>query len=241
MKLSQETINILKHAAGINPGILIDEGSDIFAVHESKTVRMQAKIEEEFPNTFALVNLNQFLNTISLIDDPELTFQDDHVVITSPDGTQKVQYYFSDPNVVNQSNKRLKADIEYEFSFEVTKDELTRLGKAAATIGADDVMVYNDGANIYMAVLDKRRQAGNEFNLLVGSNSSLEGKEYRVFFRKGNLKLTGNDFHVDVSSRGISTWTAKDSVIPELLFYVAIERDSSFGTGTSGESEETEE
>lgn len=230
MKVSQNTFNILKHAAGINSAILIDKGSDIFTVHESKTVRMQAKIEEDFPITFALVNLNQFLNTISLVDDPELTFQEDHVVITSLDGSQEVRYYYSDPNVVNQSNKRLKADIEYEFSFEVTKDELNRLSKAAATISADDVMVYNDGANIYISILDKRRQNGNEFKILIGSNSSLEGKEYKVFFRKSNLKLTGNDFHIDVSSRGISTWTAKDPVIPELLFYIAIERDSSFGS-----------
>lgn len=228
MKLSHETISILKHAAAINPGICIDAGNMIFSVHESRTVRMQATVEETFPQSFALINLSQFLNIIALVDDPELTFNDDYVVITSPNGNQTMQYYFADPAVVQQSNKALKADIQYEFSFNVTKDDLTKLNRAAAAISADDVCVFNRGTDIFMSVLDKRRQMGNNFEILVGSDSDLEGKNYKVYFRKNNLKLTNNDFYVSVSSKGLSTWKAKDAGVPELLFHVAIERDSEF-------------
>lgn len=228
MKLSQETINTLKHAASINPSIMIDAGNMIFSVHESRTVRMQATVEETFPQSFALINLNQFLNIISLVDDAELIFNDDNVLITSSNGNQKMTYFFSDPAVIQQSNKQIKSDIQYDFSFNITRDDLQKLNRAAAAIMADDICVYNEGAEIYVSALDKKKQAGNTFKLLVGSDSALEGKNFKVYFRKNNLKLTNNDFTVSVSSRGVSTWKAMDSSVPELIFYIVIERDSEF-------------
>lgn len=228
MKLSQETISVLKHAASIQPGICIDAGNMIFSVHDSRAVRMQATIEETFPQSFAMINLNQFLNIISLFDDPELDFNEEYVLITSQTGNQKMQYYFSDPSIINQSNKQLSADLQYEFSFNLSRDDFLKLNKAAAAISADDICVYNNGSDIIITALDKRMQTGNNFELLVGTDSTLEDKKYKVFFRKNNLKLTNNDFHVSVSSRGLSTWKATDAAVPELIFYVAIERDSEF-------------
>ena len=76
--------------------------------------------------------------------------------------------------------------------------------------------------------MDKRRQAGNHFDLVVGSDSSLDGKHFKIFFRKTNLKLTNNDYHVKVSSKGLSTWIAEDAQVPSLLFHIAVERDSEY-------------
>ena len=228
MKISHETIAILKHCATINPGIIIDKDSNIlFSLHESKTVRLQAQVQETFPVQIALINLNQFLNSLSLFQDPELEFMEESVFITGNNG-QKIQYYYSDPAVIQQSNKQLKAEIPYEFEFNISKEDLAQLNKASAIIGVDDICVYNDGADIYISVLDKRRQAGNHFDLVVGSDSSLEGKHFKIFFRKANLKLTNNDYYVKVSSKGLSTWIAEDAQVPSLVFYIATERDSEY-------------
>lgn len=227
MKLSNETIAVLKHAASINSGIIIDPGSMIFSMHESKTTRMQATVQEDFPVQIALINLNQFLNSLSLFTDPELEFAEESVIITD-NNDQKIQYYYSDPAVIQQTNKQLKADISYEFEFNLSKEDLSQLNRAAAVIGVDDICVYNDGSNIYISALDKRRQAGNHFDLMVGSDSSLEGKHFKIYFRKTNLKLTNNDYHVKASSNGLSTWIAKDAQVPSLLFYIATERDSEY-------------
>lgn len=228
MKLSNETIAILKHAAGINPGIILDENSNIiFSMHESKTTRMQATVTETFPVQIALINLNQFLNSLSLFQDPELEFNQDSVVISGNNG-QKIQYYYSDPAVIQQSNKQLKADIDYEFEFNISKEDLAQLNKASSIIGVDDICVYNDGTDIYISAMDKRRQAGNHFDLAVGTDTSLEGKHFKIFFRKTNLKLTSNDYHVKVSSKGLSTWIAEDAQVPSLIFYCAVEKDSEY-------------
>ena len=95
-------------------------------------------------------------------------------------------------------------------------------------VGADDVCVFNRGADIYISALDKRRQNGNNYEIELMSNSELENKSFKVYFRKTNLKLTANDFNVSISSKGISTWVAQNPNVPELLFHIAVERDSLF-------------
>lgn len=237
MKLSNDTLNILKHAASINPGIIIDAGSDLFSMHETKTVRMQATVNETFPRQFAIMNLNQFLNVLSLFENPELNFEEDHVVITADTSSQKMTYYYSDPDIIKQSNKKLKTEIDYEYEFDISREDFTKLNKAAATIGVDDICVYNkdNGTDIFIAVLNKSVQNGNGFELMVGSNEAIAGKSFKIFFRKNNLKLTNNNYHVKLSSRGISTWIATDTNISELLFHVAIEKDSTFNESESAE------
>lgn len=233
MKLSNDTINILKQAASINPGIIIDPGQDVFSMQENKTVRMQACVNEEFPKQFAIMNLNQFLNVLSLFDSPELDFQDDKVEITSDTSNQKVIYYYSDPEVVKQDNKKLKAEIEYEIEFDLTRADLATLNKAASTIGVEDICVYSDkgSSDVCLAALNKARQSGNAFELVIGSDDSLTDKAFKVYFRKSNLKLTNNDFHVKLSTKGLSTWIATDTSLKELLFHIAIEKDSKFNEG----------
>ena len=66
---------------------------------------------------------------------------------------------------------------------------------------------------------------GNNFALKIGENTGLSDKSFKIYFRKSNLKLTGNDFTVKVT-KGLSTWYANNANVPELLFHIAIERDS---------------
>lgn len=229
MKISPETISIFKHCASINPGIIVDPGNVIYSMSESRTIRLQATVQENFPVQFALVNLNQFLNTLSLVNSPELEFQDDHVDISSADGKQKFQYWFSDPAIIQQYNKPLKFDVTYDIEFNISREDLSQLNRAASVIGAEDICVYSheNDSEIYVSAIDKQQNMGkgNNFALKIGENTGLSDKSFKIYFRKSNLKLTGNDFTVKVT-KGLSTWYAINANVPELLFHIAIERDS---------------
>ena len=232
MKLSNDAFNILKHATVISPGIKIDAGTEIFSAHESGAVRMYSQLtpDDNFPVPFTVMNLNQFLNMVSLVDEPNLDFTEDSVNITSKDGGTTVKYYYSDPSTVNQDNKRLKADLTYEVEFFINQDDLSKLFKAASAISADDICVYNKKGDVYIAAVDKRCRNSNRYDLFVLHCDDLEknGYEFKIYFRKSNLKLTNNDFTVSISSKGISVWKATNANVPNLTFYVAIERDSEF-------------
>ena len=74
MKLSDNTLTILKNFASINNSILVKEGNRLRTISVAKNILAEAEITEEFPRDFAVYDLNQFLNGLSLHQDPDLDF-----------------------------------------------------------------------------------------------------------------------------------------------------------------------
>ena len=72
MKLSDNTLTVLKNFAGINNSILVKEGSRLRTISVAKNILAEADIKEDFPRDFAIYDLNQFLNGLSLHQDPDL-------------------------------------------------------------------------------------------------------------------------------------------------------------------------
>ena len=74
MKLTEKTVNLLKNFASINQSILFKKGSSLRTMSVMKNILAEADISEEVPQDFAIYDLVQFLNGISLYTDPELDF-----------------------------------------------------------------------------------------------------------------------------------------------------------------------
>ena len=64
MKLSDNTLTVLKNFAGINNSILVKEGSRLRTISVAKNILAEADIKEDFPRDFAIYDLNQFLNCL---------------------------------------------------------------------------------------------------------------------------------------------------------------------------------
>ena len=60
MKLSTETIAVLKNFASINQGIEFKKGKKIKTISAGKTVLAEAHLTDEFPENFCIYDLNQF-------------------------------------------------------------------------------------------------------------------------------------------------------------------------------------
>ncbi len=99
MKLSDNALAILKNFAGINNSILVKEGNKLRTISVAKNILAEAEIKEEFPRDFAIYDLNQFLNGLSLHQDPDLDFNQD-TYLSIKEGKRRVKYFFADPNVI---------------------------------------------------------------------------------------------------------------------------------------------
>ena len=77
MKLTAETITILKNYAAINQNIQFKEGKTLSTISPQKNILSSAEISEDIPQTFAIYDLNKLLGTMSAYDKtPELTFEE---------------------------------------------------------------------------------------------------------------------------------------------------------------------
>ena len=94
MKISSETISILKNFAGINSNLVFKPGKELKTISEAKTIMAKASISEDFPGEFGVYDLNEFLSLYNLMNDPDLTFTD-HCLLMS-DGSQKIKYFYSE-------------------------------------------------------------------------------------------------------------------------------------------------
>ena len=83
MKLSNETLAILKNFSTINPSISFKKGNKLATVSSLHNIVAYADIEETIPVDFCIYDLNKFLSLISMLKgSSELEFDDNNVIIT---------------------------------------------------------------------------------------------------------------------------------------------------------------
>ena len=128
MKLSDKTIQILKNFATINQSILVRPGNVLKTITPLKTILAQATVAETFGQEFAIYELPRFLGTISLFSDPEFTFQEKFVTISS--GKQRVNYTYADASMIMTPPSKDISFPDTEVEFTITSEQLSTISKA---------------------------------------------------------------------------------------------------------------
>lgn len=224
MKISTETLNILKLFSTINGGIKIDAGSEIFTKPETGTMVGHVKVSEEFPKTFITTDLQRFLATVSLFEEPEFEFSDEYVTISSSDGKSNTRFFYCNEALVRQPNKLPKPQPEVAISFELTKDAIQKLFKSLAVIGVNYVKVEAKEGKVIVSATEKNAVTANCFSIeLCDCDPSVECV---FFFKKNNLKVdTSYDYDVEISTTGLGKFVSKGSPFEELEFYIVTEQN----------------
>jgi len=221
MKLSDQTLNILKNFAGINNSILVKQGTQLRTISVAKNILAEASIDEDFPRDFAVYDLNQFLNGLSLHQDPDLDFSPDSY-ISIKEGKRRVKYFYADPNViVSPPEKEITLPSE-DVHFQLESSSLEKLLKAAAVYQLPDLSAVGEAGVVKLVVRDKKNDTSNEFAVVVGETD----KEFSFNFKVENIKIIPGAYDVVVSQKLLSKFTNTNC---NLKYYIALEPDSTFG------------
>lgn len=220
MKLSNETLTVLKNFAGINQSILVRRGNKLRTMSVMKTVLAEATVNEEFEKEFAIYDLNQFLNGISLHEDPELDFQDDKYVVIR-EGKRRVKYFFADPQVIVSPPEKEISLPSQDVCFQLEHSQYDKIKKAAAVYQLEDLSVIGEAGVIRLVVRDKRNATSNEYSIIVGETD----KEFTFNFKVENIKIIPASYNVVLSSKLLSKFTNERY---NLNYYIPMEPDSTF-------------
>ena len=221
MKLSDNALAILKDFAGINNSILVKEGNKLRTISVAKNILAEAEIKEEFPRDFAIYDLNQFLNGLSLHQDPDLDFQQD-TYLSIKEGKRRVKYFFADPNVIIAPPEKDITLPTQDVCFQMDSVTLEKLVKAAAVYQLPDLSAIGEAGVIKLVVRDKKNDTSNEYAIIVGETD----KEFSFNFKVENIKIIPGAYDVVVSSKLLSQFTNTQH---DLKYYIALEPDSTFG------------
>ena len=220
MKLSDNTLTILKNFAGINNSILVKQGNKLRTISVAKNILAEADITEEFPRDFAIYDLNQFLNGLSLHHDPDLDFKENSY-LSIKEGKRRVKYFFADPNVIiSPPEKDIKLPSQ-DVCFQLDSTSLEKLVKAAAVYQLPDLSEIGVAGVIKLVVRDKKNDTSNEYAIVVGETDG----EFTFNFKVENIKIIPGAYDVVVSSKLLSQFT---NTKYNLSYWIALEPDSNF-------------
>lgn len=216
MKLSKDTVTLLKNYAQINGNLLIKPGSKLTTISSSKSVYSEAVVTETFDTEFGIYDLNEFLGALALFNDPEIVFDEKSAKIS--EGKNKIKYFSADVSVLTVPTKEIKlppSDVE----FTLTADQLNMVMKTASVLRATDVSFIGDGKTITVQVGDRKNVTGNTYDLDLGTTDT----SFKAYLKVENFKFLPGDYTVELSSRRIAKFSNGD-----LQYVIALEPDSTF-------------
>ena len=221
MKLSKNTLDILKNFKEINQSILFKQGNSLKTISVMKNILAEATISEEFPKDFGIYDLSQFLNGIDLHQNPELDFVNDNYVVIR-EGKMRSNFFFAEPQViVTPPDKEMNLPSE-EVSFDLSTEQLDKLLKAAGIYQLPDLSVIGGDGVVKILVREKKNETSNDFALTVGETES----DFVFNFKVENIKILPGSYDITCSQKNISKFVNKNQ---DLTYYIALEPDSTFG------------
>ena len=221
MKVSERTTNLLKNYANINQSIEFREGNILRTVSPLNTILASVEITEELSKTFPIYELNRFLGTLSLFDDPELDFTDNGV--TMSDSKHEATYRYCGSSSMFQTPP--EKDITFpepEVEFQLTQELFRKTINAANTLGLPEIVVEGDGSEIKLLVSDTGNVSSDNFSTKVGSTD----KTFHMIFKTENFStIAEGAYNVSLSSKRISHFKREGD---SLQYWIALEQNSTF-------------
>lgn len=215
MKISKQTVEILKNYAQINSNILFRGGNQISTISVGRNIYSKATVAEDFPIEFGLYDLNNFLGLLTLSDDSEIEFGESSLTLSKDGGT--FEYFYTDPSIiVAPPNKEIKIDSHYEF--ELPASEIQTITRAASVTNATTISVVADGKNATLIVGDPLTPSSNSYRKVL-SDTELE---FDCRLSIDNFKVLGGESYscflsqkkfmsLKAKSRELQYWLSLDS------------------------------
>ena len=198
MKLSNETLNVLKNFAGINSGIEFKTGNKIATISSTKTVLAKATLPDEFPQDFCIYDLNQFLSVHSLGKDTELDFDSNNVIFKS--GRSKTKYRMTAKSMIVSAPEKELTLPSVDGSFKLKDEDLAQALKNSAVLGSPNIAFESDGSKISVTNFNAKDDSAHTNTIEIGTTDS--DKQFKAVFLVENFKMMGDENEDETNENG---------------------------------------
>jgi hypothetical protein len=216
MKISKQTLEVLKNFATVNTNILVREGSTLSTISTGKNIFARAEVSESFPKEFAIYDLNSLLSLLTLMEDTDVEFGDESLVVTK--GNSRFEYFYADPNIIVSAPDK-SIEVDTFFQFDLTKDDVDMILKAAAITAGPMLSVVGDNGEVVISVGDPSTPKSNSFRQAIGTTD----KTFDAKLAMENFKVIPGGYSVILSQK---KFMHLESSKGDLKYWLALERSS---------------
>jgi hypothetical protein len=219
MKISDRTLSVLKNFAGINSGLVIRTGKIQKTMSPEQTILVQATFEEDFPQTFGIYDLNQFLGNTTTLNNADLTFVDTSVKLK--DDMIELTYHGCAPNLIISPPEGKELVMKNpDVSFDLAVSSLQKIMKIAAMNSLPNISIIGDSKtkSLFIRSHELKNDTSNYADMRM---ADYDGEDFSVTFKTENLKMIPDTYHVEVKIGGFSCWTNPANT---LKYFISMEK-----------------
>jgi len=223
MKLSVETINILKNFSLINPSIAFKAGNSLSTMSPQKSVMARADLDDSFPSDGAIYDLSRFLGVISLFETPEYVFKNNVLEISG--GGQSVSYTFADPSMITTPTKERIEIPDPDLDIPISWSQMQAVLRAANIMQLPEIAV-SGGRDISLEAINSSDPTSDRYTQVLGLNET--NHNFTFIFKADNMKVMSYDYNCKITQKGISQFTSRNDTGPRITYWIAVEQNSEF-------------
>ena len=157
MKLSENTLAVLKNFASINSGVVLGAGTAQRTISPEKSILVEATIDDDIPTQFGIYDLNQFLGNLTTLRNPELTFSKEGVVLD--DGELSFEYRACSANLIITPPEKELVLKSVDVTFFLPNDTLQKLIKVATMNGLPNLSVVGKNGQLLLKIHERAKAA----------------------------------------------------------------------------------
>lgn len=229
MKLSKNTIDILKNFSTVNAGFLFKQGKTLKTISRNKNIFAEYNFfnePDEITSEFGIYDLNNFLTAISMFGgDVDIKHEDGSCKITSEDGRNRLRYVCCDAEMLTLPPEKPVAMPKAEIKFTLSKNDYDWVKKISSIIGSTNLAFKSDGSKVSVLVYDGKDNAASRNELEIADGN---GDVYEMVFKLETLIMLPGEYDISISSKGISNFKHKQL---DLQYWITTEPGSTFTKG----------
>ncbi len=208
MKISKNTLEVLNNYVQINDSIILKPGGRLATKAIVGQFISKASCEE-FPITFPIYQLANFLSAVSLFKDPDFEFVDNVCTIT--EGKTKITYLASTPSFVQNDPPENDNLPEFDVVVKLSSQQLSDVKKASKLMNQEIISFQCKDGNIYLRTDDPSKPVATQNHFQIELESGTGIPDFNVMFKESNLKFLPGDYTVSFSCHGINEFRHKDT------------------------------
>ena len=221
MKISDNTISILRNFSDINANILFKPGSTLNTVSTMKNIMAKADVEEEFETEFGVYDLPEVLRALDSFKQPVLKFTGNtNLKIQDEKSTLSARYAFADKSTLRFPSKEIKMP-DQTVAFTLKNEDYESVKKLYTNLSLPDIAFKGEGGKIKLVALDKKNSNSNVSSIIVGDTDI----EFTAYIKAENMKIVPGDYDVALSKAKIAHFINKKV---KVQYWIALEADSTF-------------
>lgn len=222
MKLSENTVEVLKNFSSINQGLVVKPGNVLRTISANKAVLAEAHIDETFGQEFGIYDLNKTLGILSMNkDSAEVEVEKENLVFTGLAGQAKIRQRFTPTNLIfAPPNKNINVP-SFDVEFSITQEIQNWIFSVASILKCPNIVIKGDGGEISICAMDVKGEVVDDASVKVKGTSD---SNFLAVLKIENLKIVNGAYDVQISKVGVSKFVHKEK---KLIYWIALEQTSS--------------